>query len=82
MLNDIPYTDELDPYVNGKRSLERHTRLETLFVILRVHGVRERQLFEVARREKTDFLDHASEDSCCTSAAREPKNTNVIPRAI
>jgi hypothetical protein len=80
--NYIPHAKELDPYVDRKGSLELHAQLQTLFVIPRVHGIRERQLFEVAWREKPDFLEHASEGTSCESATRESKNTDLIPDVI
>jgi len=81
-VNDIPYAKELDPYVDGKGSFELQAQLEALIVIPRIHGIRERQLFEVAWREKPDFLKHACEGTGCESATRETKNTDLIPGAI
>ena len=81
-LNDIPYTKELDPYVDRKGSLELHTQLETLFVIPRIHFVRERQLLEIALREKSDFLEHAGKGTSRESTARETKNTDLISDTI
>ena len=81
-LDVIPYTKELDPYVNGEGSLELQAQLETLIVVPRVHGVSERQLFHVARREKADFLEHAGERTGCESTTRETKNTDFISDAI
>jgi hypothetical protein len=80
--NDIPYAKELDPYVDGKGSLELHAQLETLFVIPRIHGIREWQLFEVAWREKSDFLEHAGEGTSRESTTRETENTDLIPDVI
>ena len=82
LLNDTPYTEELDPHVDRKRSLELQAQLETLVVVPRVHGVRERQLFEVEWREKTDFLKHAGERTGRESTTRETKDTDLIPDTI
>ena len=80
--NYIPHAKEFDAYVDRKCSLELHAQLQTLFVIPRVHGIRERQLFEIAWREKPDFLEHTSEGTSCESATRESKNTDLIPDVI
>ena len=82
MANNIPYAKELDPYVDGKGSFELQAQLQTLFVITRIHGIRERQLFEVAWREESDFLEHTGERTGCESATRETKNTDLISGAI
>ena len=42
MLSDIPYAEELDPYVDGKGSFELRAQPATLRVISCIHGVRER----------------------------------------
>ena len=42
MLNDIPYAEELDRHVDRKGLLELRAQPATIFVILCVHGVRER----------------------------------------
>ena len=80
--SDIPYAKEIDPYVDRKGSLELEAQLETLFIIPRVHRIGERQLFEVAWREETDFLEHAGEGTGCESTTRETKNTDLIPDMI
>ena len=80
--NDIPNSNKLDPYVGGEGSLELHAELETLFVIPRIHGIGEGQLFEIAWREKADLLKHPSEGASCESTARETKNTYLIPHMI
>ena len=82
MLNDIPDAEELDPYVDRKGSFELQAQLEALFVIPRIHGIREGQLFKVAWREKPNFLKHAGEGAGCESATRETKNTDLISDAI
>jgi hypothetical protein len=80
--DDIPYTKELDLYVDGKCSLKLHTQSETLVVIPRVHGIRERQLFDVPLREKPDFLKHASEGASSEGAPRKTEDTDLIPDTI
>lgn len=82
MLNDIPYTKELDPYVDGECSLELHAQLETLLVVPRVHCIREWQLFEIARREKPDFLKHTGKGTGCESTTRETEDANLISNVI
>ena len=81
LLNVIPYTEELDLHVDRKESLDLQAQLETL-VVPRVHGIRERQLFEVERREKADFLKHAGERTGSESTTRETKDTDLIPDMI
>ena len=81
-LNGIPYTEELDPYVDGEGALELQAQLETLVVIPRVHGIRERQLFKVAWREKSNLLEHAGEGASCESTTRETENTDLISGTI
>jgi len=81
-LNDIPYAEELDLHVDGKGSLEVLAQVETHFVVPRIHGICERQLLEVARGEKSDFLNHASEGAGCESATRETKNTDMVSGTI
>ena len=80
--DDIPYAKELDFYVDGESSLELYAQFETLLVIPRVHVIRERQLFEVTLREKSDLLKHAGESTCCVGAARKTKDTNLIALMI
>ena len=70
MSHNIPYTKKLDPYVDRKGSFELHAQLETLFVIPRVYGIRERQLFGVAWREKPNCLDHTGEGMRTMSCLR------------
>ena len=79
---NIPHANKLDPDVDGKSSLKLHAQLETLFVIPGVHGVRKRQLFDVAWREKSDFLEHASEGTSGESTTGETENANSIPNVI
>ena len=81
-LGNIPYAKELDPDVYGKGPLKLQAQPETLIVIPRVHGICERQLFEVARGEKSNFLEHAGEGPSCESTTRETENTYLIPDAI
>ena len=80
--DDVPYAKEVDPYVDGKGSFELHAELETLFVIPCIHGICERQLLEVAWREKADFLKHAGEGTSSESPARKAKNIDLIPHMI
>ena len=80
--SDIPYAKEIDPYVDRKGSLELEAQLETFIIIPRVHRIGEWQLFEVAWREKADFLEHAGEGTSCESATRETKDTDLIPDLI
>ena len=42
VLDDVPYTKELDLHVGGKGSLELFAQLPALFIVLRVHLVCER----------------------------------------
>ena len=79
---DIPYAKEVDFYVDGESSLELHAQSKTFSIIPGIHGVRERQLFLVAWREKSDFLKHASEGTCCESTTRETENRDSIPGTI
>jgi len=81
-LGDIPYTEELDPYVDGEGPLELETLLATLFASALVHRKRERQMFEVVRREEPDFLKHTGEGAGRESTAREAKNTDLVPEVI
>ena len=81
-LNDIPHAEELDFYVYRKSSLELLAQVEALLIFSRVHGIRERQLFNVAWREKTNFLKHASESTCCKGSTRETENGYLIPDMI
>jgi hypothetical protein len=81
-LDNIPYAKELNLYVDGKGSLELHAQCETLFVILRVRGIRERQLFQVAWGEKSNFLKHAGEGTSCESSTGETEKTDLIPGTI
>ena len=80
--NDIPYAKELDFYVDGESSLELYAQFETLSVISCVHRIREGQLFDVAWREKPNFLEHASKSTCGEGTTRETENTNLIPDVI
>ena len=82
MSDDVPYTKELDPHVDGKGSLELHAQPAAFFIVPRIHFVREWQLFAVAWGEKSDFLEHAREGASCKGATREPKNTYLISHAI
>ena len=81
-LGDIPYAKELDPHVVRKGSLESSAHLEIFFVPTLVHGVRERQLFDVALGEKSNFMNHASEGASRVSTTREPENANLVPGTI
>lgn len=80
--NNIPDANKLDPYVDGEGPLELHAQLETIFVIPRVHGVRERQLLDIARREKSDFLEHASKGTSSERTTGETENANSISNVI
>lgn len=80
--NDVPHAKELNLHVNRKGSFELHAQFKTLVIIPRVHGIRERQLFVVAWREKADFLEHASKGTCREGTARETENTDLIPDFI
>ena len=54
----------------------------TILVVSLVHVICERQLFEVALREKPDLVDHTGESASCYSSAGETEKTDVIPGAI
>lgn len=81
-LNGVPYAKKLDLYVDRKGSLELHAQSKALFIIPRVHGICERQLFHVALREKSNFLKHAGKSARRESTTRKTENTDVIPDAI
>ena len=81
-VDDIPYAKELDPYVDGKGSLEVRAQVAAHFVTPRIHGIGKWQLLEVAWREKSDLLKHAGEGAGCESATGETKNTDMISSAI
>ena len=79
---NIPYAKELDPYIDREGLLELYALVETRFGLAIVHCKRKLQLFEVVRREKSNFLKHASEGASCISTTRETKNTDLVPEAI
>ena len=79
---NIPYAKELDPYIDREGLLELYALVETRFGLAIVHCKRKLQLFEVVRREKSNFLKHPSEGTSCISTTRETKNTDLVPEAI
>ena len=81
-LDNIPYAKELDFYVDGKSSLELYAQFKAPLVLPRVHIIRERQLFEVTLREKSNLSKHASESTCCVGTARKTEDTNLIALMI
>ena len=82
MSDDVPYTQELDPHVDGKGSLKLYAQPAAFFIVPHIHFVRERQLFAVAWGEESDFLEHAREGTSREGATRETKNTYLISHAI
>ena len=71
--NNIPCPKELDFYVETEGLLELCTQCMTCVVFPHVHGIRERQLFEVPFREESDFLEHTGESAARYGTARETK---------
>lgn len=80
--DDVPYAKKLDLYVDRKGPLELDAQFKALFVIPRVHGICERQLFHIVLREKSDFLKHASKSASRESTTGKTENTDVIPNTI
>jgi hypothetical protein len=81
-LNDVPYAKELDPHIDGKRSLELQAQINARIIILLIHGTREWQLFNVPLREKPDFLYHAGEGTSGVSTTRETKDADLVSGMI
>ena len=81
-LDDVPYTKEIDLHVGGEGSLELFAQPPALFIVLRIHLVRERYLFAVTSGKKSDFLKHTREGTSCESATRETKYTDLISLTV
>ena len=60
MLSNLPYAEELDIDLVRKFLLERVRLLPSLIIRFGVHFVCEWDLLVVARRQKTNFMDHPS----------------------
>ena len=80
--NNIPYPKEPDFYLGTEGSLELCAQRMTGVVFPHVHGIRERQLFEVPCREESDFLEHTGEAAGRYCTARETKDTDFVIGAI
>jgi len=80
--NNTPYPKELDLYLGAEGSLELCAQRMTGVIFPHVHGIRERQLFEVPCRKKPDFLEHTGEGAGRYGTARETKNTDLVMGAI
>jgi hypothetical protein len=78
----MPHAKKVDLYVDGKSSFELRAQLTTLIVIPCVHLIREGQLFDVAWREESDFLEHASKSASREGTPRETKNADSIAIAV
>ena len=77
-----PHPDELDFYVGRKCLLESGAQTATGVVIPRIHGIRERRLFEIAWRKESDFLDHAGKSASRHSTTRRARKADIIPGTI